>query len=660
MKSKNSVLSLLALMILAALAFILYNSREIFYYQYEPEYTENLYYHSQWNIPGSVRGISDGTLYKFVGYRLAEGENPFNINPETPPFGKLLFGLAEKYWGNPYWVSLFFYLASVGVIFLLLKDLFRDKRAVFISLLLFVTTPFVATQLRDTMLDLPVMFLYLAHLWFFLRYLSKPHLKWIIFAGIFLGLAAGTKLGLYTPFILLLGSGLMFTRRRSIWLLAYPVSAVLGYLLAYISYFLQHPNPLPWLRLHEKIYQTYGGLSLQVDHLNQWKTIFLNSYHGWWQEEQIGVGDWSWLLPLGVVATLVVFVLALKKRQVEWIYISALAAIFLGVNSFIPFWPRYLIPVLPLFILMITYLLCRINLAILLLVLLNLPLLVGTFTADGLTGHADATSRAFSLRAYRELYRSITPEQRKVIPEDKFIEVSEDFFNKLGVRSISMSVEDVTRVREGAKVKYRMKYFTRFGEIDYEQVLEFAKTDNRLGLIWKWDYLWPGYNPDNKIVVIEGDIPLLRVEDNQGRVLMERSQGKEVYIIPRLMFDWGKALNSLSEVVGESSLDVGEKMKVVIPDKYPRFAGYLNPILGEEGSKKALAIPGASLRDTSVVAMVSDAYKPDHLVRILGDLRKRQPELFFPQVEIYIENNKGEKIVIPVKQIKQKDVIIKI
>lgn len=655
---KNPVLAALTLAVFSALAFVLFNSREIFFFRYEPEYYENLYYHSQWNISGSVRGISDGTLYKFVGYRLAQGENPFDINPETPPFGKLLYGLAEKFTGNPYWVSIFFYLASVSVMLLLLKDLFKNWQATLLSLLLFATTPFIVTQVRDTMLDLPLMFLYLAHVWLFLRYLSTPGLKLLLLAGFFLGLAAGTKLGIYTPAVLLLGLTFIFFKpKRAFSLLLYPAAVVAGYMFAYISYFLRHPNPLPWLRLHEKVYLAYAGSMVQIDHLNQWRSIFLNSYQGWWQEQQIGIGDWSLLLPLGVLATVIVLIVAIKKREQHWIYIAGVSTVILIANTFIPFWPRYLVLVAPLFILLITYLLRRVNFVIILLILFNLPLLVSIFTADGLPDHAGVVARSMSIRAYRELYRSITPEQRKAIPEDEFIAVNEGFLEKLGVRSIAMSVKDITRVEEGAKVRYQLKYFTRYGEIDSEPVLEYVKTNNQLGLIWKWDYLWPKFSPDSKLVVEESNIPFLRMEDRQGRVLAVRSPGREVYIIPRLMFDWGKALNSLSEVVGESSLDVGEKMKVVIPDKYPRFAGYLDSGLGEEGVKKALAIPGASLRDTGYVKVVDETYPPGHVSRMLKNLFKSQPDLFFPKAQIYLENSQGEKVPIPVKQLEQKDVV---
>jgi len=43
-----------------------YFNRWIFVYKFEPEYWENYYYTSQWNIPNSKRVISDGGVYRYI------------------------------------------------------------------------------------------------------------------------------------------------------------------------------------------------------------------------------------------------------------------------------------------------------------------------------------------------------------------------------------------------------------------------------------------------------------------------------------------------------------------------------------------------------------------------------------------------------------------
>jgi len=606
LKRDSDVFSIVLIFaILIVIFFIFFNSRQIFFHRYEPEYFENWYYHSQWLYPQSARGMSDGPYYQFVGYRLVHGENPFNINFEMPPFGKYLYGLGAVFFGNSYWVSIFLYLLSVLVFFLLSKDLFKNSQIALLALLLFVTTPFVATQVRETMLDLPLMSLYLIHVWLFIKFLStRKHMN-LLLAGIFLGLATATKPGLYTPAVAILGLILVFFAGKKIFNpIFYAAFVLLGYVLAYFPvYFIRHPNPIPWLRLHEKILKFYlNAGNGQPNYLNQWKTIFISVYQGIWEGGQkIVISDWSPVLPLGVIATVAVLILGLKKRHIQWVYLSGICLIFLTVNTFIPFWPRYLMPIIPIFVLLIiilaiftTFFSKRIIYVVLFLSFLNLPNLVSSLTHEDLSGHFQSIARFVSTRAYRELYRSINPEQRKTLSEQEFIRQNESFLDALGTINVEMSVKEVSKSKDAMKVKYRLRYETTCGNLSHDPTLTFVRVNNQVKLVWKWDYLWPGYDPKNKVAK-EKIIPFLKFDNNKAGV--QQGNRKAVYVIPRLMFDWNKYLNALAEITGESSLEIDKRLKRVVPDQYPRFVGYLSPALGSEGEKKALKITGVSLRN---------------------------------------------------------------
>lgn len=130
--------------------------------------------------------------------------------------------------------------------FFLVKNFFSETRLIFLSVLLFVTTPFVATQVKETMLDLPLMMLFLAHVLFFIRYLSNRKLSDLIVVGIFLGLATSTKFGAYTLGVLFLDLVSIVKLRipQSILTFVFYCGTVfLGYVLAFTSYFLKHHNP---------------------------------------------------------------------------------------------------------------------------------------------------------------------------------------------------------------------------------------------------------------------------------------------------------------------------------------------------------------------------------------------------------------------------------
>ncbi|KKT83986.1 MAG: hypothetical protein UW80_C0003G0002 [Microgenomates group bacterium GW2011_GWC1_44_9] len=576
------------LLITAVVGFLLYFSRQIFTYHYEPEYYENYYYNSQWNVPQSARGISDGELYKFVGYRLVQGENPFNINYEVPPFAKHLYGLAEMYLGNPYWVSLFFFFLTGLAVYLLCFELLKNNTYALLGVLLFVTTPFFATQIKETMLDLPLTALLSLHALFFVRYFKKTDLKDLALAGIFLGLFTGTKIGVYTPLILLLGVVIcLISSRKILSPVIYTVSVFGGYVLSFISYFSRHPNPFPWLRLHEKPIGFYlQTASDGVDHWNQWRGIFQNTYQGFWVgASKGGLGDWSLILPIGVILAVILFYQGLKKKDFSWIYLTLLAFSILLVNTFIPFWPRYLMPTVPLFIVFLIFAFRKITPLIFLLAALSFSVLLPTFTINNLSGHAEAVARFTSTRAYRELYRSVDPATWSNYPEKEFQAIFENFYSTLRVKKISVTLNNSDTA--GGKATLNTKYFSDYGILENSQEMDFVFINNQWKTAWKWDYLWPGFDPRG------------RVEIEKTSKLLKKSQ-KAVYVIPRLMYDWGKYSQALSRLTRLGSSVVDKILREVIPDDYPRFVGYLDPGMDPDTLKNNL-LPGIAVREEPAV-----------------------------------------------------------
>ncbi|HOX96115.1 MAG TPA: glycosyltransferase family 39 protein [Candidatus Woesebacteria bacterium] len=596
MKKINIILLILIGLVTAL---ILYFSREIFFFRYDAEYFENYYYNSQWNVPQSTRGISDGELYKFVGFQLANGENPFNINFEVPPLAKYLYGLAEKTVGNPYWISLGFFFLTGLTIYLLCLELFKNRTTALFGLLLCVTTPFLATQIRETMLDLPLTSLFLFNALFFVKFLKRHKLKDLVIAGVFLGLATGTKIGVYSPLLLLLGLtlSLIVSSKKILNTIFYLGSVFGGYVLSFFCYFIKHPNPIPWLRLHEKPLNFYlqSGVD-KVDYLNQWRGIFLNSYKGFWVGATgTGLGDWSIILPLGVILAITIFVIALKKKDFSLLYLTIFTFIILGINTIIPFWARYLMPIVPLFIIFILYAFKKRIPILFLLVILNLLLLFPIITKNDLTGHAGAVSRFLNTRAYRELYRSIDSETRNNIPEAKFISSMESFYVSLKVKKIEVTITEVVDTQNTHQGKLNTKYFTDYGEISNTQEINFLKVHNQWKTVWKWDYLLPGFSPDKKIEINE------KIDTTQ-------KVRQAVYVIPRLMYDWGRYTSALSALTKMSDNKIDGIIRESIPDDFPRFVGYLNPELDKDTIERN-TLPGISIKEEKV-------YSPETTFRI--------------------------------------------
>lgn len=535
--------------------------------------------------------MSDGELYKFVGYRLVQGENPFYLNYEVPPFAKYLYGLAEYTIGNPYWVSLgFYFLAGVAIYFLCL-ELFASQTTALLGLLLFISTPFVTSQIRETMLDLPLTSLFLVHALFFIRFLKRFKVKDLILAGIFLGLATGTKIGVYTPITLLLGLIITYLSSKKISnILLYVISVPVGYVISFFTYFIHHPNPLPWLRLHEKPLSFYlNGSQTTVDYLNQWRGIFLNTYQGFWVGgAKTGLGDWTLILPIGVILAVYILFMGIKRKDYSWVYLTIFSFGILGVNTLISFWARYLMPVVPLFILFTLYVFRKYTAIIFLLVILNLIILIPIFTTNNLSGHAGAVDRFLNTRAYREMYRSVDQATRSKYPEKIFIQTMENFYVSLRVKKIEVSVTEIVDSKDFHKGKLNTKYLTDYGEFSNTQEINFTLEHNQWKTMWNWDYLWPGFDPDGKIEIkATSNKPLGKVRTG-------------VYVIPRLMYDWGSYSTALSILTKMSSHDVDVKIRETIPDDFPRFVGYLDPGVDTDTLQKN-TLPGIRIKEEAVI-----------------------------------------------------------
>lgn len=575
---KASVICLISIIVFT-ISFIIYFSRQIFSFHYDPAYYDNYYYHSQWNIPNSTRGISDGELYKFIGFRLASGENPFNINYEVPPFAKLLYGLAEKYFGNPYLISLTFYLLSIVVFY------FFSKKSLLITLL-FITTPFLATQIRETMLDLPLTFFFLVQCYFFTSFLSHQKIKYLILSGIFLGLATGTKTGVYTPFLIIICFLFLTLNKFDIKqkiknIFIYSFSTFSGYCLAYISYFVQHPNPIPWLRLHQKQLDFYLKPQSVVDHFAQLKEIFLHKF------TIENIGDWSPILIVGSILLIPLLVFFIKTKRHQYLYLVLFCLVILLVNCFIPFFPRYLMPIIPIYILLISFTFKKHPSIIVLLIFTNFIFLYQSMVIDKVEGHTNAVARFISTRNYPELYRSLNFNEN--ISEDKFSTTLEYFYNQISTKQIEVNISDIKQNYQNASAIFDIKYQTNYGSINHKILFTFQKINNQWKTNWNWDYLWPNYSPQNTIYIT-----------NQKNV-----QSIDVFIIPQDMHNWSDVLSQIEKITVQTTSTLDQTIKTSIPDKYPRYIGTLKKNNYQINyQKNALSIPGVSLKPSYQSAQI--------------------------------------------------------
>jgi hypothetical protein len=331
-----------------------YKNKEVFSYKFDFAYWDKFYNESQYVIPRSKREISDEGVYQYVGYRLVEGENPFNIDYWVPPLGKYFYGLSAKVFGNPYLTSVTVYFLGWIIFGLITKTIIKDEFGRATAIILYGLNPLLLKQVGVTMLDVIVMGLLLGHLGTIFK-VEKGDYRWVTLAGITLGLMAGVKVAFFLP-IVALADAIYLIKKIGIKKTIYWLGGIfVGYGLAYFCYFIRHPNPLPWIRLHEKVidYWANGGRELWGG-----REIWRYLTTGWFlglkgSTKTMMWGEWSPIIGISLIGTIYYWFKSDKKNE-ERERMRYLAGLILGwivIVMLIDFWPRYLVPIVPMAIL---------------------------------------------------------------------------------------------------------------------------------------------------------------------------------------------------------------------------------------------------------------------------------------------------------------------
>jgi hypothetical protein len=405
----------------------IYFCRWILSYKFEPKYWENFYYESQWNIPNSKRVIGDDGVYRYIGYRLVNGENPFNVDYWVPPLGKYIYGLGAKYLSNPLFVSLTFYFLLIIAYYYLVKEIL-DKKLILISLAIFLLNPFIVSEIRNTMLDLPLTLLLTTSLLFFIKYIKNSNNLNYFLSIIFLGISIGTKPPFFVfAYILIYGLFLLKKHQfKKIFLL--PLLILGGYIIAYIpSYFIHHPNPIPWIRLHQKVYE------FQKNNLgsHNWVSIITYMVYGrfmgyWVNAKALYPTDFNLVFTFGSLAVFIVMIknFVSKKRDDIFIVFTSIGVMYTLMLFLVDFWPRYIMPLIPIFSITIPYLFRKKVASIPLYLLLFASLFVSYKNTIIFPSRINFEEEFYGYQQSdrrKEMYQMLNSQSRLMIDENSFI-----------------------------------------------------------------------------------------------------------------------------------------------------------------------------------------------------------------------------------------------
>lgn len=296
--------------------------------------------------------LSDSDLYIASGYLYAKGEDPTKYNFQHPPAVKYLYGFSSLVFGNPYCVQIVFGLALLFLTYFLGTKLFtlRLRSGPWLALAgtgFLLIDPVFGGMMNGALLDLGQSVFALGYTILMLFYPES-----YILQGLTLGLFAASKFwSTAILLVILIFAFKLFVRKEKINFRKTALSFVIAFLvfsLTYLRAFTQHQvggagfniffflaKDLRFMLAHNSAGSIGGPIILFV-------TGF---FAPWWQKGVIRAADWSFLWPVGLLASLVLAFKA-RTRKVEFFFCLLPFTYLLLTSTQVPF-TRYYIIILP-------------------------------------------------------------------------------------------------------------------------------------------------------------------------------------------------------------------------------------------------------------------------------------------------------------------------
>lgn len=347
----------LIFIILINLGNFLYRNKEIYLQKFDTKKYELLYEHSQYKVLSSeYKGnIDDQDLYSLAGVKYLNFTDPSEINFELQPLTKYLFGISILIFGNANVFQLIVGLSLLLVVYLSGRILFAEKSIALLPSLILGFDRLFKEQIVNSYLDLfQTLTLYIL---FLLGYFALKKNKLFPITLFWLGIVALSKsfsTGIVAfivmlLFILIQNKNLVKTYLiNSIW-------AVLVYFLGYLVFFFYH-GITDFFFLHIKILKLYKSYVPEYPKGEIFRIMLMGKWKKWWDDFGLAnVASWSYLWPLGF-SGLIISIYQITRKMNEFVLLLvSWSIIYLFSVSLRLVFPRYMMPVLPSFYILLVF-----------------------------------------------------------------------------------------------------------------------------------------------------------------------------------------------------------------------------------------------------------------------------------------------------------------
>lgn len=535
-----------------------------------------------------------------------QGDAPFSINIDKPPLGKYLIGVFIAIFKNPAYYGLFFGLGSLVVFYFIAKKLLQQSVLVYFATALLLLDPLFFSQFWKPWLDISQLFFLLLNIYLFLQIKDRKNFLLVFICGLSLGFFIEIKPPLVFPVIFILESAYIVLHRlwkQYIWMI---LGIFVGIILPYFAYSPQ--GFMTILKLHKYMYSIYFQSQLKVNLGAIWQVLGSGNFPDIVNGMPTHVSEWSIMWPISVFFGLLcgVWLFFDKKVEIFWKGIYLFVFLSLIIFTFIPFYTRYLIVLLPFMYLLTVKTIDKFfNSAF-----KNLFFIfIGTFSLVQATfflyprpdNVLSDFYYNFSHQYFQDIYQQdIAQSNRPLQDRQTYRIINHKLLQDATVKGIHIQERErnIALVSNTGTVKIRVTYKTQdLGSFVEDKIIHLVKEDNQWKIKWDWSIPLNGFVPGSYARAVIDYGKRGTIFDHTGQALAQDMQGYLVLVNPEKI-----DLKKEQEMVKfmerfqykRSDYYQNEYLENSLPDSFvPLFTSHI--LLTDKTISKLLSYPGVAM-----------------------------------------------------------------
>lgn len=513
---------LFVLIIISHLLLTLFTQREKFLTPYDSQYWQERFEQSQWRLPLSKRILGDDGLYLYQADKLIHGADPTSLNAEVPPLAKYLIGLALAAFNNGNLYGLVINIIVLIAFFFLAKKLLKKTSFSLAATALLTLDPLFTDQYYKTMIDST----HLLFLLLFFLLLPNP-----ILAGAALGFFSVTKFPLLSPILATIVILPLLKNKKYNQIFFFLIAAGMAVLLSYLRFFTLGHNFIDWLKVQKWILDFYQQSKLTANQGSILSTLLINQYQSLFSHLKQSSEQWSLAWPIITIIGIIGLF-----RRLFW-PIGFFVLIALIIYNLIPFWPRYLLIILPFlylgtiqylskskFVFYFIIILLAFNAYVSFKILVPTPQkAVSQFLYDWEQGF------------FKDVYEQLDAASKQKISRDKFNAIGQNFLYQAEIEAAKTELVNPqwSRWNSPQKVRIKVTYFTRqLGPFTEEKDLIVIKEKGLWKFPWQWDLLINNLAEKNYLETKVEEAKRGKIIDSSQTVLAQDAQSYLIWITP--------------------------------------------------------------------------------------------------------------------------------